>query len=205
MRVNGGTDLQARVMGGDDVGETGTATSTSATSLTNTGASFPTSGDGYTGHVVVAGSSPLVYGVISSNTGTVLTIDKWYTAASPGGAAASTPAGTSTYIILPGGQPAFWMALTADATAPAAPDTTLTSEISTNGLGRAVCTYAHTAAATTYTLTKAFSCTGGSTTINKAAIFNASAAGVMLFETAVPSPPTVINGDTLTVTSTVTL
>lgn len=207
MKTNAGNDFQACVMGGDLVGETGTATATSATTLTNSGATFNTTGSGYTGHIVVAGTSPLVYGVIISNTGTVLTVDKWYVVATPGGSAASTPGATSTYAILPGGQAAFWIALTTDGTAPAATDTTLTSELTANGLQRAQATYAHTTSANTYTLSKTYTSSDGTPrTIQKIGVFNASGTvGRLVFETAVSSPPTLVSGDQLTITETVTM
>lgn len=207
MKVNTGNDFQACVMGGDLVGETGTATGSAATTLTNTGATFTTTGSGYAGHVVVADASPIVYGVIVSNTATVLTVDKWYTAASPGGAAASTPGTTAKYIILSGGQPAFWLALSTNATGPSASDTTLAGELTASGLQRAVATYAHTASATTYTLSKTFTSADGTPrTIEKIGVFNCSGTvGRMVFETAVTSPPVLVSGDQLTVTETVTM
>ena len=186
----------------------GAATASSATTLTNTGASFTTAGQGLAGQIVVAvtAGGTLVYGVIVSNTATVLTVDQWYNPTSATGAAGTTPSATGRYMVLPGQNPAAWIALTTDATAPAATDTTLATELTTLGFSRAVGTYAHTAAATTYTLTKLFTATG-TATINKSAIFGAatSANGVMPFESAVTSPPTLISGDTLTMTATITI
>jgi hypothetical protein len=181
---------------------TGTSTAVGATSLTNTGASFTTAGQGLAGKIVVSGSR---YGVILSNTATVLTIDQWYDPASTSGAAGSTPS-TGVYVILPGQAPAPWIALSSDGTAPTAADTTLTSELTTNGFARGVGTYAHTAAATTYTLQRLFTA-AGTATINTMGVFGSatSATGVMPFKAAVPSPPTLVSGDTLTVTVTVTI
>lgn len=204
MKVDSGNDYQARVMGGDFVGITGTATSTTATSLTNTGASFTT--NAYIGHIVVAGT---VYGVITANTGTVLTVDRWYNPATPGGAAGSTPGGTSAYVILPGGAPAWYMALTANATAPAAGDTTLAAEITTGGGGliRKLATYAHTGGAASYTLTGAYTANGSDTlpvTIAKMGTFNSISSGTMLHETLVsPTATLSASGDQLTITQTV--
>lgn len=195
-------------MGGDLVGETGTATATSATSLTNSGAGFSTVGNGYAGHLVVAGT---VYGVIISNTATVLTVDKWYAPASPGGAAGTTP-GNVGYVILAGGQPAFWLALTANATAPALADTTLTAEIATagGGLVRAVAVYGHTLGTNTYTLTKTFTANGSDAlpvVVAKAGVFNSGPAvgGRMVFESALSNTVTMnASGDSVQVTETVT-
>lgn len=101
---------------------------------------------------------------------------------------------------------ANYIALSTDGTAPAAGDTTLTSELVGSGLQRAQATYAHTAGTNTYTLTKAFTSSDGtSRTINKIGIFNASSTGTLVFETAVSSPPTLVSGDQLTVTETVTM
>lgn len=192
-------------MGGDVAGATGTSTATSATSLTDSGASWTT--NAYTGHVVVTGG---VYGVVASNTGTVLTIDKWYTPASPGGSAAATPA-TGAYVILPGGQPAFWMALTANTAAPVSTDTTLAGEITTagGGLVRKVATYAHTTGAASYTLTGSYTANGSDAlpvTVAKIGLFNSSAGGRMPFETLLSATATLsASGDQLTVTETVSL
>lgn len=194
--------------GGPNVGESGVATSTTATSLTNTGGTFPTSNSGYKGHIIFAGpnasgAGSTVYGVIINNTGTVITVDQWYNASNPGGAAATTPNGTCSYLISPVPAPAWWLALSTDATAPSAADTALASEITTSGLARALWgTFTHTSGATSLSLAKTWTASG-TQTVNKEAIFNAQNSGAMPFESAEPSPPTVVSGDTLT--NTVTL
>lgn len=209
-------DFQAKAMGmGPSFAfatATGNATATTGTTLTNSGASFTTAGQALAGQIVAAGpnnagTGSRAYGVIVSNTGTALTIDQWYDPASTSGAAGTTPNATANYIVLPGQNPASWLAVTSDAGAPAATDTTLTSEATTNGFARAVGTYAHTAAATTYTLQKLFTASG-SLTVNKEAVFgacNTTGGGVMPFESAEPSPPVLISGDTLTQTVTITI
>jgi hypothetical protein len=205
VKVNSGNDAQACAMGGDLAGTTGTATATSATSLTNSGASFGT----YTGHVVVAGT---VYGVIVSNTGTVLTIDQWYNPGSPGGSAGSTPGSTSSYVVLPGQAPYWYIAITTDSTAPSASDTTLPSEITTaaGGLKRKLATYAHTTGVNSFSLATTFTANGSDTlpaVIAKAGIFNSvvPATGRMQFETLVsPTATLSASGDQLTLTDTVT-
>lgn len=106
---------------------------------------------------------------------------------------------------------ANYMALTANATAPAAGDTTLTAEIATAGGGllRAQAAYAHTAGASTYTLIKTFTANGSDAlpvTVAKIGIFNASAAGTMAFETLLSATATLtVSGDQLQVTETVTI
>ena len=188
---------------------TGAATSTSATSLTNTGAAFPTSGQGLQGQIVVAytATPSIVYGIIQSNTATVLTVDQWYNPASTTGAAGTTPSATGQYTILPGGNPASWMALTPTAITPAVGDTALSGELTASGFARAVGTYTHTTGATTYTLVHLWTA-GATYTINGEAQFNAAtvnAGDYMPFESVEPNPPTLVSGDTLQNTITVTV
>lgn len=192
---------------------TGAATASSATSLTNSGASFPTSGQGLAGSIVCCwiSTTVMVYGVILSNTATVLTVDQWYSATSTSGAAGTTPASTAPYIILPGQNPAAWMAVTANTFTPSTADTYLAGELTTNGFSRAVGTYSHTAAASTYALVHLWTATGTETINNEAqfggAVPNSSSpyGGVMPFESAEPSPPTLVSGDTLQNTVTITI
>lgn len=182
--------------------ETGTATSTAATTLTNTGAAFPTANNGYNGHIVVAGN---VYGVILSNTATVLTVDRWNNPGSPGGAAGATPAGTAVYVIMPGNAPAWWLALSTSAVAPTAADTTLASEITTGGLARAVwTTLTFTSGGSSYTMQNVFTASA-TFTVNSEAVFNAQNGGAMPFASPEPSPPTLVSGDTLTQQVTVSI
>lgn len=106
---------------------------------------------------------------------------------------------------------ATYIALTANATAPAAGDTTLTGEIVTGGGGliRAQAAYAHTAGASTYTLTKTFTVNGSDSipvTVAKIGVFNASSSGTMVFETLLSSTaPLSAIGDQVQVTETVTI
>lgn len=212
MKVNSGNDAQAAAMGGDVSGLSGTTTSApTATTVTDSGAPFPTTGNGLAGHIVVMTSGTTAYGVIVSNTSTVLTIDRWYTANSPGGAAATTPT-TGAYIVLPGQAPYWYMALSTDGTAPAATDTSLTSEINVAGAGlsRKIATFGHTIGVASYSLAATYTVNGSDTslprTIAKIGIFNSivGATGKMQFETAV-SPTAVMSavGDQLTVTDSV--
>jgi len=189
----------------------GFATSVTGTSLTApTG--FPTAGQGLAGQIVVAGPNNAgvgsrVYGVIVANSATVLTVDQWYDPTSTSGAAGTAPNGTCSYVVVPGQNPASYLAVTQNATAPSSSDTTLTAELTTADWARSPGTYAHTAAATTYTLVHLFTSTT-SVTINKEAVFgacNTTAGGVMPFESAEPSPPALVSGDTLSQTVTVTV
>lgn len=165
----------------------------------------------WTGFICVAGggtSTAIVYGVITSNTATALTVDKWYNPASPAGSAATTPALNSSFIIIPGNAPAWYMGITNGSVA--LTDTALASEQTTNGLGRAPATFAHTFSSTviqnTYTLTNTFTYTGtGALTLNSIGIFDALTNGVPLFTTGLSAAATVTaSGDAVTVTDTIT-
>jgi hypothetical protein len=119
------------------------------------------------------------------------------------GDSATTGAGTSTM------RAADFIALTENSTAPAAGNTTLTGELSADGLSRAQGTYAHTNGTNTYTITRAYTFTRASAvdrTIAKIGVFNASSTGTMAFETLLSATQLLqANGDQLTVTQTVTL
>lgn len=209
-------DWQSKAMGGGlniffGSGATGNATSApTATTFTNSGGAFPTTNQALAGCIVAAGpnasgTGAVVWGVIVSNTATVLTVDQWYNPAS--GAAGSTPNATASYQILPGQAPAMFLAVTTDSGAPSSSDTTLASELATNGFTRALAVWAHTAAASTYTQTHTWTASG-TDTINKEAVFgavNITGGGVMPFESAEPSPPTLVSGDTLQNTVTITV
>lgn len=106
---------------------------------------------------------------------------------------------------------AQYIGLTADATAPAAGDTTLTGEVITGTLVRAAAVFAHTTGAATYTLTKTFT-SDQTVTINKIGVFNgagpggaASTSNTLVFETALNAAASLVSGDQLQITETVTL
>ena len=113
----------------------------------------------------------------------------------------SSPAATSNYI-----------ALSTDSTAPSQNDCgagssscTLTSEITTNGLGRQKASYSHTNGQATLALSYTFTDTTGATSnIQKAAVFNASTSGTMTFENTF-TPVSLNVGDQLQLTWTITL
>lgn len=106
---------------------------------------------------------------------------------------------------------ATYLALTANATAPSAGDTTLTAEIATAGGGllRAVSTYAHTGGASTYTLTKTFTANGSDSlpvVVAKIGVFNAASVGTMPWSSLLsPTATFSASGDATTVTETVTI
>lgn len=103
------------------------------------------------------------------------------------------------------------LAVTANTTSPASGDTTLTSEIATAGGGliRKQGTYAHTNGAATATISATFTANANdslSVVLGKAALFNASSGGTMVFSSLL-SPTATISavGDSCTLTVTVTL
>ncbi len=100
---------------------------------------------------------------------------------------------------------ARWIALTTNATAPAAGDTTLTGEITTGGLGRAAGTYAHTAGVASYTISNTFTASATHTAVAKAGLFTAITTGTMAFSTLLSSTASLESGDTLAITWTINL
>lgn len=208
IKVNSGNDIQAKQMGGDIVGATGSTTSApTSTTATDSGASWTT--NAWAGHKVCIGG---VFGIVVSNTGTVLTIDRWYNPATPGGSAGTTPS-SGVYQILAGCAEAIYIGLTANASAASATDTSLTAEITTAGGGliRKIAAFAHTTGVASYTLTAVFTANGSDSlpvTVAKIGVFISlisAAAGMMLFETLLSATATFnSSGDQLTVTETVT-
>jgi hypothetical protein len=203
---DGGRDQVAAMVGGKlGFGVSATiATATSATSLTGTSSPFTASA--HIGQIVVAEettNSP-VHGTVISNTTSVLTIDAWRNGDDSSG---TTPGSTANYHIIAGNASARYIALTENAGAANAADTALTGELTTGGCGRALGTYAHTLGAATLTLTKSFSVTSTFPAIHKAGLFQISTASSSLlsFETVLNADASVVNGDTLQVTWTITI
>lgn len=216
--TNLGRDWWADALGGVATagGQGSPASASSATSITATAtpytaSNFATPQLGLAGKVVMVPITNItttpVYGLIGSNTNAVITVDKWWTPDFAG--TGTTPSSTAAFVIMPGRGPGcLFMALTADAGAASAADTALASELTTNGLARAKSTYAHTYGVATLTLQNAFSATGTQAAIHKIALFTCStltATGIPVFESVLNVDATVANGDTLTVTDTVTL
>lgn len=106
---------------------------------------------------------------------------------------------------------AKWVGITANATAPAAGDTSLTGEITTAGGGliRQVAVYAHTLGTASWTLTSTFTANGTDAlpvTIAKRGIFDQLAIGGTLVYEALVTPTAVLSApnDSLVLTDTVT-
>ena len=99
-----------------------------------------------------------------------------------------------------------YIAVTTDTAAASASDTTLASEISTGGLARAdASTNTHTTGTNTTTLAKTFTASATHTAVHKSGTFDASSSGIMYHEAVFASDATLVSGDTLTVTWTLTL
>jgi len=225
IKVNGGYDAESWMFGGGPnlnggSWSSGSATSTSGTSLTNTGTTFPTAtvnGEvGLAGQMVCAGpntsgTGSTVFGIITTNSGTVLTVDQWY--APNGLGVGTTPNGTATYQIVPGASVFPYVALDSSTHTPAASDTALTTEVyaASGGLNRKIAPYAHTAAANTYTLTPVYTANGNDSlpvTIKNIGVFNSvvHSQGILLFYTTLNATATLsASGDQLTVTETITM
>ena len=204
IKVNGGQDLQAKALTGGAVGFVGTAAATSATSLTATGF---TSGALVGQMVVVASATTKAYGVITANTTTVLTVDQWNSATSPG-TVASTPGATDPFVVMPGAAFVQYMAITGTNITPTATDAALSGELTANGLGRKAAAYAHTTGANTYTLTATYTYTGSTAqNIYGIGTFNTPVAssGIMLHESTFTAATVNASGDAVTVTQTVTM
>lgn len=106
------------------------------------------------------------------------------------------------------GTPANYLALSSTVLTPAAGDTTLSGEITSGtntGLVRVLATYGGYTApgslggSASYTLTHSFT-SAASTTVNSAALFNASSGGSLFVESNLSSAATLSNGDVLNIT-----
>lgn len=199
LRTDGGDDWQSGQMGGFLGNNTGTpATATSATSLTTTGT--PLTISALKGRRIRIDAN--TYGNVVDNTTSVITVDQWWTVAD---GVAATPGATAPFSIEPGFAPARFIGLTENAVAPGVTDTALAAELTTGAMGRALATYAHTVAALTYTLQKTFSPTLTFASITKAGMFTSlTGVGIMTFETLLNAVASVVSGDSLQVTWTVT-
>ena len=93
-----------------------------------------------------------------------------------------------------------FLAVTADATAPAAGDTTLTAEITTNGLARAdATTKTHTDNTNSTTIEHEWTASGTHNNVQKCGLFNASSSGILTHEGTFTAA-SLISGDKLKVT-----
>lgn len=214
--TNVGRVLWANSLGGGQVGATGAGTAATSTSLTTASTYTTNQWAGYRVYVYSTTGTLIVWGNISSNTNaasaSVLTVDRWYSAATPGGSAATTPTTPWGFIIADGGSVSAWfVGVTTTNITPAATDTSLSGEATTNGMGRKIAPFALTSGTSpaSYTLTPVFTFTGsGATTFYAIGVFNSMVVGdatdTMMFETSLNASFTVTtSGDQATITETV--
>ena len=100
--------------------------------------------------------------------------------------------------------PACFIGVTADTGTPVATDTTLAGEVGSGSLIRATAIYAHTVGSTSYTLSLTLT-SDQTIALAKIGVFTASSGGVMVFETLLNSPVSMISGDQCLVIETVNL
>lgn len=100
---------------------------------------------------------------------------------------------------------ATYFAVTANGTSPNAADTTLTGEIAGGStLARAQGVYAHTNGTSSYTVTKTLT-SDQTVTLQKVGLFTASSGGTMAFESLLNAAASMVSGDQIQLTVTVTL
>jgi hypothetical protein len=203
-----GMDWLHNAMGGKlGLGVIATAATAVSTTAVSTSAGVFTA-SAHVGQRVIAenGTDAPVWANIGANGTASLTIDSWHYGADTVGA---TPAAAANIMIMPGMGPARYMALTTDTTAPATSHTALQgTEINASGISRALCVYAHTPGAVTYTQYKIWTSSGTHTDIHTAGLFTCetlAAAGTMAAETFLNAHATLADTDTLAVTWTWTL
>ena len=92
----------------------------------------------------------------------------------------------------------IYIAVGTTAITPAVTDTTLSGEVTTNGLQRAPGTYAAVGTGT-FTLTKLFTATGAVSNVQAASVSTAASSGTMCFEVGSLGPTTLASTDTLNV------
>jgi hypothetical protein len=114
-----------------------------------------------------------------------------------------SPSSTGTGAFAPG----VYMGVSSDSTAPAVGDSTLVGEVTTGALARALCTYAYTTAATSYTESKVYT-SDQTITIYKSALFTAASGGSPIFGSllttgGVNSPKSLFSGDQVGITETI--
>lgn len=108
------------------------------------------------------------------------------------------------YSTSPGANGLNWIGLSDSSLTETSASTTLSGEITSNGLARAQGTYAHTAGTSTLTVSKVFTATGAQSA-RKAALFSAASGGTMNHAVAFASAKSLDPGDTLSVTFEITL
>lgn len=215
LRVNGGADFWSQQLFNLSIALGGTNTISSIAAAGGTAGPNGTATAVYTGTFTNGANNafaglviPLSGGSTGANNGPYLCIASSATSitlCNPNAVAQST--GTLPTVNAPLGNvfQGNYIGLSTDSTTPAATDTTLASEQTTNGLARAQGTLSHTAGASSSQFTHTWTYTGSSSvTIAKVGLFTQSSNGVMVLETLLSSSGTVsANGDTISVTWTI--
>lgn len=111
---------------------------------------------------------------------------------------------TQSYGTSPAGNGLNYIALSNDTLTETSASTVLSNEITTNGLGRAQGTVAHTTAATTTTVDHTFTATGAQS-CQKAALFTAASVGIMNHALGFTQRALAASGDTVQLTFTLTI
>lgn len=243
LRVTMGRDQWQRALMMGDVGGAavgngvaGALTAATANTATPAGGGLTTAATsagntGLQGKIIFVGPNnsgvgSAVFGIIVSNSATVITVDQWYVIPVTG-AAGTTPNATGNYAILPGMSWASWVGLSTSVAAAAAGDVLRTAdglfgdgttggaatEQNASGLQRAYCGQGGTTAPTygsgTYVLAHTWTYSAGALiTLAKVVMCNSlPAAGSLLFLETLLSASGTVNaiGDTITATWTVTL
>ena len=213
LRTNAGINWQqgqmassstASVLGSGTYSSGGTITGSSGQTCTLT--AFNGSGAGATATVALTGTNTIASGTALTVTAAGAGFTSAPTSATLGSGTAtcSGTATISTTLAPPATLAACeYIALSNSGATPAVTDTSLASEITSNGLSRALGTVAHTTNATSYTVSYTFTATGSQSAQN-AGLFNASTAGygTMCFENTF-SQVSMNSGDTLAVTWTI--
>jgi hypothetical protein len=211
--------------GGGQTGLTGTGTAATATTFTTNLTLTTNAWAGYRVYAMQTATGPLTWGNVLSNNNTasasVLTIDRWYVAATPGGSANTTPSAGWYFMLADGGTVANWfVGLTVTNITPAAADTALSGEYVVGtpagvaagaGFLRKIAPYTQTSGTSTRSITLVPVFTGNGNdvypqTFFAIGVFNSMVAGSggMKFETSLNASATVAaSGDNITVTETV--
>ena len=176
-------------------------------------------------YVYTTSGNVFVYGNVTANTTTTITVDQWYVPATPGGSVGANPGTPWAYAVVDGGLVSSWFAaLATGGNAPVNTDHTLATNGNTEyptaagGLYRKICPTATdvSTSARTVTLVPVWTANGSDTGLPRTFTvvgFFASivpgyggAGGPMKFETTLSPTSAVISasGDQLTVTETIT-
>jgi hypothetical protein len=221
--VNDGRSIANINDGGGALGQIGVGTAATGTTLTTTSTLVTNALAGQRIVVYSTTSNNLVWGNVISNTNaagaSVITVDRWYVFATPGGSAATTPTTPWAWAVLDGGMVSAWfIGLTTSATAPAATDHVLNGpEYTTAGGGfvRKISPYAQTSGTSprALTLTPVFTGNGSDTYPSTFAVMGAfvsmvvgfgGAGGPLKYSSAMNATATVAaSGDQLTLTETI--